>query len=278
MKKIRPFLKWAGSKFCIIETILPTFPSSNRLIEPFTGSGAIFVNANYPAYVLAEENTDLINLYQYLQQDGETFIDYCEEFFVQKNNCANQYYQFRELFNNSTDTKLRSALFLYLNKHGYNGLCRYNQKGIFNVPFGRYIKPYFPRLEMLHFYQKSKLAKFIQADFRQTFSLTQPGDLIYCDPPYVPLSASANFSTYTNKKFTENDQIDLANLAIMSANKGATVIISNHDTAFTRHHYRHSKIVSFPVKRTISCNALKRTPVQELVAIFSKNQLIEDLA
>ena len=159
-------------------------------------------------------------------------------------------------------------MFLYLNRHGYNGLCRYNQKGIYNVPFGRYKKPYFPHAEMLCFHQKSQNTTFLHGDFRHTFSKAKPGDLIYCDPPYAPLQQISNFSSYTNKKFGEQEQIDLAELAIHAVSRGITVVISNHDTAFTRHHYRFSEIKSFPVRRSISCNPENRIAVQELLAIF----------
>jgi DNA adenine methylase len=268
MIKKKPFLKWAGNKFRCIETILKSFPSAKRLIEPFTGSGAIFVNSNFQNYLLAEKNNDLITLFKYLQTEGENYINYCEQFFSSEYNCADHYYELRNQFNQSTNLKLRSALFLYLNRHGYNGLCRYNQSGFYNVPFGLYRKPYFPRQEMNYFHQKSKHATFLQSDFRDTFKQAECGDLIYCDPPYVSLSNSANFSSYTNKKFMEQDQIDLARLAMISSEEGITVIISNHDTEFTRHHYRNSEIISFPVKRSISCLAKNRYPAQELVAIF----------
>jgi len=267
-EKKKPFLKWAGNKFRCIERIISSLPPGNRLIEPFTGSGAIFINSNFSHYLLAEHNKDLISLFQRLQSEGEKFINYCEQFFSQENNSAVKYYQYRDEFNQCTVLRRRAALFLYLNRHGYNGLCRYNQKGYYNVPFGRYIKPYFPRQEMLLFHQKSQQALFIENDFRQTFSQARAGDIIYCDPPYVPLSASANFSAYVDKKFSEQDQIDLVSLAVDCAHKGISVIISNHDTEFTRYHYRDGDISSFPVARLISCNGAKRIPVQELVAVF----------
>ncbi|ASQ45019.1 Dam family site-specific DNA-(adenine-N6)-methyltransferase [Legionella clemsonensis] len=269
MNKTKPFLKWAGNKYRCIEQILGSLPPAKRLIEPFTGSGAVFINTNYPSYLLAEENRDLVILYQLLQQEGTSFIDYCAQFFSNTNNCEDKYYFFREEFNRSKDLRYKAALFLYLNRHGYNGLCRYNKQGIYNVPFGRYVKPYFPRHEMQLFFQKSNNAEFCMGDFRQTFKQAEAGDLIYCDPPYTPLSSSANFASYTHKKFKEEDHIDLARLAMESAARGITVIISNHDTEFTRHYYSHSKIISFPVSRFISCNPLKRQPAQELVAIFS---------
>ncbi len=268
MKKTRPFLKWAGSKFNCIENILDVLPSANRLIEPFTGSGAVFVNSSYKNYLLAEQNMDLVLLYRCLQNEGIPFIDYCKSFFSNENNQSERYYQLRVEFNQCQEPRLRAALFLYLNRHGYNGLCRYNQSGIFNVPFGSYINPYFPYDQMVHFYVKSHNVNFVHNDFRKTFQHAQPGDLIYCDPPYVALSKSANFSAYTQKTFSDKDQIELAEMAREYAKKDITVVVSNHDTDFTRHHYKGSKILSFPVMRVISCNSRERKPVQELVAIF----------
>ena len=268
MIKIKPFLKWAGNKYRCIETVLASLTPANRLIEPFTGSGAVFINANYSSYLLAEDNVDLVTLFRLLQQEGESFINYSEIFFSPQNNHAEQYYQLRKDFNVCNNPRQRAAMFLYLNRHGYNGLCRYNQKGIYNVPFGRYIKPYFPRTEMRYFHAKSQQATFIHSDFRRTFEEAKPGDLIYCDPPYAPIEQNSNFSSYTSKKFGEAEQVTLAQLAMDCANRGITVVISNHDTEFTRHHYRYSEIQSFPVKRWISCHSENRIAVQELLAVF----------
>ena len=268
MKKVRPFLKWAGNKFRCLDKILPFFPEAKRLIEPFSGSGAVFINADYSSYLLAEANTDLIQIFQCLQNEGQDFIAYCQTFFIEKNNTNEAFYHFREQYNQSNDPKLKAALFLYLNRHCYNGLCRYNSQGGFNVPFGRYKKPYFPDKEMQHFFHKSQQAHFIESDFRKTFQLAEPGDLIYCDPPYVPLSKSANFASYTQKRFEASEQIELAHLANEAASKGIRVVISNHDTEFTRLHYKGATIQSFWVDRLISCNASTRQPVKELIAIF----------
>lgn len=238
------------------------------MIEPFTGSGAIFNNTRYPAYLLAEKNRDLVALFNHLKTEHETFIDYCKAFFSPSNNNAIHYYESRERFNLCTDSRERAALFLYLNRHGYNGLCRYNKKGIYNVPFGSYIKPYFPEKEMLYFSEKSQKALFIQSDFRQTFMHAQAGDLIYCDPPYAPLVQRSNFSAYTGSQFSEKEQMILADLARESAARGITVLISNHDTEFTRKHYFDAEIKSFNVRRLISCSGRNRVPVKELLAIF----------
>jgi len=269
MTKIRAFLKWAGSKYNCLDEILSSFPACDRLIEPFTGSGVVFMNTNLSAYLLGESNFDLINLFTNLQQHGDEFIIYCQRYFTPEFNNKEKYYQIRSTFNNLTDLYQKAALFLYLNRHGYNGLCRYNSKGLYNVPFGLYTQPYFPHKEMQLFYQKSQQAQFIHNDFRKTFELAERGDVIYCDPPYVLLSENAQHIPYTQKMFTTEDQIELAELAKETAAKGIPVIISNHDTEFTRSHYRNATIKNFPVSRFINCQGALRQPVSELIAVFS---------
>lgn len=273
MLKSKPFLKWAGNKFHCLDKIISSFPKANRLIEPFAGSAAVFMNTDFKQSILAEANADLVQLYQYIQQQGEEFIHYCQDFFKPASNNVETYLQIREEFNQLTASKRKSALFLYLNRHGYNGLCRYNSKGGYNVPFGRYLKPYFPAHEMQLFYKKSQKATIFERDFRETFQLAKAGDLIYCDPPYVSLSKTAYFSSYTKIRFTDVEQLRLAELAREACSKGAYVIVSNHDTDFTRQIYEKARISSFPVRRLISCKAEARIPVQELLAVFTPDNL-----
>ena len=134
---MKPFLKWAGGNYRLIDRIQSVLPAGNRLIEPFVGSGAVFLNTNYKSNLLTDSNPDLINLFKNLQNEGQNFINYCSSFFVPENNNELAFYQFREEFNTTTDIRKKSALFGYLNRHCFNGLCRYNSKGGFNVPFGR---------------------------------------------------------------------------------------------------------------------------------------------
>ena len=269
MKRIRPFLKWAGNKFRCLDIILASLPPGNRLIEPFTGSGAVFLNTNYEQYLLAEENRDLINLYKYIQKDGDKFIKHCAELFTSTNNQADCYYELREEFNGINISRRRAILFLYLNRHGYNGLCRYNRSGGYNVPFGRYHKPYFPKQELFYFKDKIKYAHLVQSDFRKTFELAKAGDVIYCDPPYVPLPTQTSaFTSYVNKKFELSDQLELADLAEFSAKNGIITIISNHDTEFTRKHYNKAELIPLQVQRSINCIGSGRQRANELIAIF----------
>lgn len=266
---MKPFLKWAGGKYKIVNRIKQLLPAGTRLVEPFTGSAALFLNTDFPSYLLADINPDLITLYQTLQVEGAPFVDYCQTFFAPENNDKAAYYAFREQFNSTADPRLKSALFLYLNKHCFNGLCRYNAGGEFNVPFGRYKKPYFPRPEMLFFHQQAQRATIIQANFVTVMEACRPGDVVYCDPPYVPLSDTANFTSYSAGKFGLEQQVQLARLAESLAGQGIPVVISNHNTAFTRRQYRRAVLNKFPVQRHISRDGANRTKVNELLALFS---------
>lgn len=266
--KIRPFLKWAGGKFRLIDRILPCLPSGPCLIEPYVGAGSVFLNSQYKRYILGDTNVDLINLYNFVKQQPDAFIEEARPFFQKKYNRETQYYKLRDAFNQSNDQDERAILFLYLNRHGYNGLCRYNKKGLFNVPFGRYKQPYFPELEILAFAKKAQRARFICGDFRQVMRLARRGHVIYCDPPYVPLSQTAHFTQYHHCPFSLTDQETLAELANTLCQRGITTVISNHDTRFTRKLYRNAKISSFIQRRHISCHSQQRRHVKELIAQF----------
>jgi DNA adenine methylase len=268
MSKSKPFLKWAGNKFQIIERIKLILPPGNRLIEPFLGSAAVFLNTDYKRYVLSDTNKDLINLYLQLKKYHQEFIDYSKQYFTPSHNNLETFLHNRELFNNTTNQQLRAALFLYLNKHSFNGLCRFNSSGKFNVSFGKYIRPYFPATEMQFFAKKAKAAIIKHKDFVQAMQQAKPGDIIYCDPPYVPLSSTANFTSYSSNKFGFAEQQQLADLAKSLSKIGATVIISNHDTSFVRNAYKGAKISSFAVQRFISCKGDGRAKVQEVLAVF----------
>ncbi len=264
----RAFLKWPGGKYRLLSKILAWLPRNKRLLEPFVGSGSVFINSNFDEYVLNDCNKDLINLYNTLQREGNAFIDYTESFFIQENNIPEQFYLLREKFNASVDMAERAALFVYLNRHDFNGMCRYNQQGYFNVPFGRYEKPYFPKEEMKYFYEKSKRAVFMCNDFTGVLHKVNRDTVVYADPPYVPLSNTAHFTEYSQDGFTQAQHEELAKMAKKLAKKGVIVLISNHDTPFTRKTYTGARLLSFPVSRQISGQAKGRGHVSEILALF----------
>ena len=270
---MKPFLKWAGGKYRVLPKIEKILPHGERLIEPFVGSGAVFLSSNisFDSYYLSDSNNDLITLYKNLQIGGLEFIDSCEEFFHSPYREESQFYKLRDTFNKTTDLKLKSRLFIYLNRHCFNGLCRYNKKGGFNVPFGRYKKPYFPRDELINFYEKSKKAQFFHKDFRDTMNQAKKGDVVYCDPPYVPVSKTASFTSYAKGGFDEKDQKDLVMHALKLKENNIPILISNSDTDWVNLNYQEKdcgKILRFDVRRQISGDKTKRNNTGEVLALF----------
>ena len=150
--KSRPFLKWAGGKFRLTDEINRLFPKRKQcLVEPFVGAGAVFLNSNFKRYILADINPDLINLFNIVKQDVDAYILAAKPiFFHPEANTENYYYAKRDEFNQSTNIFQRSVLFLYLNRFGFNGLCRYNSKNEFNVPFGDSKTHYIPSSTATH--------------------------------------------------------------------------------------------------------------------------------
>jgi DNA adenine methylase len=266
---MKPFLKWAGGKYRLVDRITAALPPATQLVEPFVGSGALFLNTSYKSYVLADTNSDLINLYKEVQANGANFVDYAITLFSATNNTEEKFYALREEFNSCSDVRRRAALFIYLNRHCFNGLCRYNAKGWFNVPFGRYAKPAFPVDEVLNFAAKSQSAEFKLSDFRETMSSVSDGSVVYCDPPYAPIDATSNFSDYTKEGFGLKDQQDLADMAKILREKGISVVISNHDTEFTRELYSDAVIQGFDVQRFISSKTENRKKAAEMLAVFA---------
>lgn len=262
-------MKWAGGKYLLIETIRLHLPEGDCLIEPFVGAGSVFLNTNYKRYILADINSDLINLFNIVKEHLNDFIRDARELFVVDANTSKAYYLLRSEFNLCTVSYRRAVLFLYLNRHCYNGLCRYNLSGEFNVPFGSYEKPYFPEVELYCFAEKARRAVFVCENFQKTLSCVLPGSVVYCDPPYVPLSTTSNFTTYHTNGFNLTEQQNLARTASQLAYESRVpVLISNHDTALTREWYSDAVLHCVTASRTISSNIFGRSSVNELLALY----------
>jgi DNA adenine methylase len=264
-----PFLKWAGGKRKLVEVLAKSLANGDRLVEPFVGSGAVFMGTNYKKYLLCDTNADLIGLFNNLKNNTTKLLAETESLFSGKFKTEEAFYELRETFNKLEAEDLKkSALFVYLNKHSFNGLCRYNKKGFYNVPFGKYKNPKPPINEMILFAKKAQIAEFKCLDFNETFKLVNKGDVVYCDPPYVPISATASFTAYAKSDFKEEQQNALAEEANKAKNKGIRVVISNSDLSITRDMYKDAEVISIDVMRSISSNGSTRGKVKELIAIF----------
>lgn len=267
----KSFFKWAGNKYRVLPHILPLIGTPKRYIEPFAGSLSVALNVVALEYFLNDFNDDLINVYERVMYDKD-FIDDCERYFADNNNDV-AFYHFRNEFNNSIDVRRRAMLFVYLNRHCFNGLTRYNKSGQFNVPFGKYKSPYFPRKEMENFISvfSGQSVEFSAGDFAADglYQNVDSSTVVYFDPPYLPLTDTANFSDYATGGFDYDDQVRLRDLAVSLANRGARVIISNHDTPVARELYSSASITSIDVGRFIAAKGTSRKKVKEVLAVWN---------
>jgi DNA adenine methylase len=267
---IRSYLKWAGSKTRILGHIYDLIPlSATRYIEPFVGSGVVALNlvARFNEMLLSDYCVDLIECHKLAAYD-ESFVKECKAMFIPENNIQSEYVNLRKEFNTTTDIRRKAVLFLYLNRHCFNGMCRYSATGKYNTSFGAYTEPYFPEDELYTFRQMLGRSEFVAMDFRGMFENVGSGDFIYCDPPYSPLTSTSNFSSYSGT-FGEKDHMDLRDLAIMASKNGAKVAISNHDTTQTRELYKDAdEIIELQVMRTISGAGDSRGNVAEVIAVY----------
>ncbi|MET5770488.1 Dam family site-specific DNA-(adenine-N6)-methyltransferase [Enterobacter cloacae] len=265
----RPFLKWAGGKYSLLPELDRLIPAGKRLVEPFVGGGSVFLNSEkHESYLLADVNADLINLYQMLEVDHIRVCSLAKILF-ERANSEEAYKELRDEFNNQRmGAPERAAAFLFLNRHCFNGLIRYNRDGFFNVGWGKYEAPYFPEIEIKAFKQKSHKCVFLNAGYRRTLALAGEGDVVYCDPPYEPLPGTAGFTNYAAGGFSWADQISLAESCVAAHQRGAKVLISNSTAprvielyeqhGFTLHHVRG--------RRAISSKGSARETAKDIVA------------
>ncbi|EGT5675543.1 Dam family site-specific DNA-(adenine-N6)-methyltransferase [Cronobacter dublinensis subsp. dublinensis] len=228
-------LKWMGGKSTLMGEISRVLPPGKRLIEPFAGSCAVTLGTDYEDYIIADINQDLINLYIMVRDEPDELTRLSAEFFSFANT-ESEYYRLRDLFNErSCNIKHQSALFLYLNRHCYRGLCRYNKrKGEYNSPYGHYKKPYFPEKEILTLSQKLQKATIVCSGFQGTLALAEAGDVIYCDPPYIK---KGRFTQYHSTSYGLSEQRELINMLESMLEKGISVVASSHDDSVMRHLY-----------------------------------------
>jgi len=276
----KPFLKWAGNKFRVLPHLIPHIGDPKRYIEPFGGSLSVALNISADEYILNDINKDLYCLYTNVDKE---FVGECRELFTDDNNTRERYLELREEFNSEQDCRKRAKLFLYLNKHAFNGLSRYNSEGEYNVPYGKEnkdsktgrivkTKAHFPEQELNYFRDvfSNRKVEFFNTSFSDEalYKNVSSGDVVYFDPPYVPASDTANFASYAKEGFTYDQQVELAQLAESLANRGAKVIVSNHDTDVSRELYKNAQIYPIEVRRSISAKGSSRKKANELIAVY----------
>ncbi len=271
----QPFLKWAGGKSQLLQQFEPFFPDSiQSYCEPFVGGGAVFfhLKARFPhmSAVLCDNNRELVNCYEVVRDQVEELMRCLDEHLGEFRAGGEQYYYGVRKKHKLSGPVERAARMIFLNKTCYNGLWRVNGQGEFNVPIGSY------RPERVSLYDRSNLLAARRAlasvelrvrDFRRTLEQVQPAQFVYVDPPYYPLSRTANFTSYTQEEFGDAEQEELAKLSAAAAKRGARLMLSNSDTPTTRRLYAGFQLHTVQARRAVNCDGSKRGRISELVAL-----------
>ena len=270
----RPFLKWAGGKSQLLHELVPRARAGlggAGYHEPFLGGGALFfelagLGLLPPRVTLADGNPNLVTVYLAVRDDVEGLIPLLAEHKLRHG--KEHYYAVRAEV--PDDSVARAARFIYLNKTCFNGLYRENAKGLYNVPMGAYTKPEIcdaPKLRAA----AAALARvdIVCADFGDVEHRVQPGDFVYFDPPYDPLSKTASFTAYAKGGFGEAEQTRLAALVGSLADRDVNVLLSNSMTPLVRALYGRFNLETVLAARAVNSRADRRGKIAEALVSTS---------
>ena len=266
-----PIVKWVGGKRQLLDELKKRLPKLfGRYFEPFAGGAALLFDLQPSKATISDDNEELINLYLMVKDQVEVLI---AELKTYKNE-EEFFYKVRQkdrepLFEQLSKVE-RAARIHYLNKTCYNGLFRVNNTGEFNSPFGRYQNPDFVNevaLRAVSKYLNNNDIKIICGDFELGLAEAGKGDFVYLDPPYDPVSDSANFTGYTRGGFNQQHQQRLKEECDRLTERGVLFLLSNSATDFIKGLYRNNKytIETINAKRAINCKASERGDVEELL-------------
>ncbi len=270
---VKPIVKWAGGKRQILKHLLERIPIEwDIYYEPFAGGlallTALYTKGKIGKAVISDLNEELINLYVVIKERPQDLLKELRKKIY--HNDKETYLKLREEFNrirgNQSYDVRRAALFLYLNRHGYNGLWRVNSKGEFNVPFGRYKNPKMPdEKHIMKFHEMLKNITILNEDFEIAVRNINENDFVYFDPPYQPVSKTAYFTDYTSAGFDSKEQRRLAALCRKLDEKGVYFMVSNSDTPLIRELYEGFNIYVVEANRNINSKADRRKGITEVI-------------
>ena len=290
--KVKPFLKWAGGKGQLLKEIEKQYPfydnNIKKYVEPFVGGGAVFFDIlnkyDLESIYISDTNDDLINAYRTIKYNSLELIELLkimENEYLDKDKVQRkQYYlEKRQIFNDLKIKKsnefniLKASYLIFLNRTCFNGLYRVNSKGLFNVPMGSYKNPQIcDEKNIIAISNKLKRVEIKCADFKDSEDFIDENTFVYFDPPYRPITKTANFTAYTSNEFNDNNQIELANFVKIIDKKGAKFVLSNSDPKNTDEEdnffdnlYSEFKIRRVDAKRMINSDSKKRGNVKELL-------------
>lgn len=269
MRRVTPFLKWAGGKSQLLNSFQEYFPENfKHYFEPFTGGAAVFFHlrsnrAKFQAE-LSDLNSELINCYTVIRDDLDSLIED-----LQKHKNEEEYfYKIRATDPDSLSATERASRLIYLNKTCFNGLYRVNSKGRFNVPFGFYKNPSTCNETNLRACQKALQNTELNCNpFEHVLKKARKGDFVYFDPPYHPLTSTSNFTSYTKNSFSAEDQQRLAETFAELDKRGCYLMLSNSDCPFIRGLYESFRVETVYAMRAINCKAQGRGRISEVLVL-----------
>ena len=270
---LKPLVKWAGGKRQLLSELLDRLPKKwETYYEPFVGGGALLIELYnkrmLKSAVISDLNEELINLYHVVKNYPYELVEMLNntEFKNEKETYLKLRERFNEIIGNPKYSIERAALFLYLNKHCYNGLWRVNKSGKFNVPFGRYKNPSLPSKEhILEFSNMLRNIEILNLDFEEAVLSACEGDFVYFDPPYQPVSETAYFTDYTSGGFDYSEQKRLAKVCKKLTKKGVYVMVSNSNTDEIKELYDDFHIFVVEANRFINSKADRRKGATEVI-------------
>jgi len=260
----KPFLKWAGGKGRLVEKLKQFFPTEyNRYFEPFIGGGAVFFYLNPKEACINDLNEELINLYKVVRNTPQELMLKLDEL---QPNVDDKEFFLKVRSEVPKDILKRAVRTIYLNRTCYNGMYRVNSAGGFNVPFGDMNNPQlYNKKNITECSYSLKKTTILSGDYKKLIRRIKKNDFVYLDPPYVPLSDTAHFTSYTREKFGENQQIELVEFCKKITKKGALFLLSNSQNKITTELYKDFKCNTIQASRSVAAKASSRKTVNELV-------------
>lgn len=263
----RPFLKWAGGKRQLLPQIREVVPKSfKRYFEPFVGGGAVFFDLLPEDAVLSDTNVRLIKTYRAIRDNVEGVIE-----LLSKCPYEESFYKEMLALNVDSFSDVRTAAwFIYMNKAGYNGLYRVNKSGKFNVPFGKLKNPTICDADNLRACAAAlKRVELQHVDFATILQDAEPGDFVYIDPPYIPLSDTSSFTAYQPGGFDMGEQMRLCYVAEDLVDNGVHVVLSGSSAAATIELYdtHRFELQEVQAKRNINSRGDLRGEIGELLIV-----------
>lgn len=260
-----PILKWAGGKSALIPQFTPYFPKEGRYkryIEPFAGGAAVFFHLRPAQGFLIDLNSDLIEVYTVVRDDLDHLITALKEHY----NDRDYFYKVRAQNPDELTPAQSAARLIFLNRTCYNGLYRVNRQGQFNVPFGKYKNPTICDIPGLRAASAALQHAHLEvADFEIVLKYAEPGDFIYFDPPYQPLSPTSSFTGYTSNGYTSDDQSRLAVVYRKLDERGCLLMLSNSSAPLIYELYQGYKMKEINARRAINSKPDGRGVIKELL-------------